>query len=47
MVAKSRAINHIKIEKRRTEITEEYLYNFNENIENVYSEMQPILYPSC
>lgn len=33
MVAKSRAINHIKIEKRRTEITEEYLYNFTENIE--------------
>lgn len=20
---------------------------FNENIENIYSEMQPILYPSC
>lgn len=33
MVAKSRAINHIKIEKKRTEITEEYLYNFTENIE--------------
>ncbi|MGN0992381.1 MAG: RNA polymerase sigma factor [Bacilli bacterium] len=33
MVAKSRAINHIKIEKRRTEITEEYLYNYTENIE--------------
>ncbi len=33
MVAKSRTINYIKIEKRRTEITEEYLYNFNENIE--------------
>ena len=33
MVAKSRAINYIKIEKRRTEITEKYLYNFTENIE--------------
>ena len=33
MVAKSRAINHIKIEKRRTEITEEYLYDCIENIE--------------
>lgn len=33
MVAKSRAINYIKKEKRRTEITEEYLYNFTENIE--------------
>ena len=28
MVAKSRAINYIKTEKRRTEITEEYLYDF-------------------
>ena len=33
MVAKSRAINYIKIEKRRTEITEEYLYDCIENIE--------------
>ena len=33
MVAKSRAINHIKIEKRRTEITEEYLYDRIENTE--------------
>ena len=33
MVAKSRAINYIKIEKRRTQIAEEYLYNFTENIE--------------
>lgn len=33
MVAKSRAINHIKTEKRRTEITEEYLYNFTEDVE--------------
>lgn len=33
MVAKSRAINYIKIEKRRTQISEEYLYNFTENIE--------------
>ncbi|MGN1297826.1 MAG: RNA polymerase sigma factor [Clostridia bacterium] len=33
MVAKSRAINHINIEKRRTEITEEYLYNFAEDVE--------------
>lgn len=35
MVAKSRAINYIKTEKRRTEITEEYLYDFTENIEDV------------
>lgn len=33
MVAKSRAINHINIEKRRTEISEKYLYNFTENVE--------------
>ena len=33
MVAKSRAINYIKIEKRRTEITEEYLYDCIENTE--------------
>lgn len=33
MVAKSRAMNHIKIEKRRTEITEEYLYDLTENVE--------------
>ena len=33
MVAKSRAINHIKIEKRRTEITEKYLYDCIENTE--------------
>lgn len=33
MVAKSRAINHINIEKRRTEIAEEYLYNFAEDAE--------------
>lgn len=33
MVAKSRAINHIKVEKRRTEIAEEYLYNFAEDVE--------------
>lgn len=33
MVAKSRAINYMKIEKRRTEITEKYLYNFNEKFE--------------
>ncbi len=39
MVAKSRAINHIKIEKRRTEITEEYLYNFTENIEKDVLEL--------
>lgn len=34
MVAKSRAINYVKMEKRRTEITEEYLYNLDEDIEN-------------
>lgn len=33
MVAKSRAINHRKVEKRRTEIAEEYLYNFAEDVE--------------
>lgn len=33
MVAKCRAINYIKIEKRRTEIAEEYLYNFAEDVE--------------
>ncbi len=33
MVAKSRAINHIKTEKRRTEITEQYLHDFDNNIE--------------
>ncbi len=33
MIAKSRAINHIKIENRRKEITEEYLYNFTEDFE--------------
>ena len=33
MVAKSRAINHIKTEKRRTEITEKYLHDFDNNIE--------------
>ncbi len=33
MVAKSRAINHIKTEKKRTEITEKYLYDFDNNIE--------------
>ena len=33
MVAKSRTINYIKIEKRRTEITEEYLYDCIENTE--------------
>lgn len=33
MVAKSRAINHVNIEKRRTEIKEEYLYNLTEDVE--------------
>lgn len=33
MVAKSRAINHIKAEKRRMEKAEKYLYNFTENVE--------------
>ena len=43
MVAKSRAINYIKIEKRRTEITEKYLYNFTENIEKDFSEIDKVI----
>ena len=39
MVAKSRAINHIKTEKRRTEIVEEYLYNTTENAEKDVLEL--------
>lgn len=33
MVAKSRAINYINVEKRRNEISEKYLYNSIDNIE--------------
>lgn len=39
MIAKSRAINYIKIETRRTEIIEQYLHDFTENIEKDVLEL--------